>query len=213
VVKEQRDGGNITYIQVLDDPDVIIRQTTGERRIVVETGENLLKGIKTEISGNTLTISNSNTCNWMRSFDIPIRVYVDVNRLDSLEYRGSGDLITEGPLTNDSIKVDIWEGSGTLNFSVDVFRSRFYIHEGTADLVVTGSSWINYLSSKAFGIADLRGLDTQFNYMYSSSPNYCYVSAVQTLAATIDNIGNVFYWGDPQVEAVYNSSGKLIKME
>lgn len=213
VVLEEREGGDITYIEILDDPDVVIIQKSGDRKIMVETGKNLLKGVKTEISGNKLTIRNSNTCNWMRSFETPMKVYVEVGYLDSLVYRGSGDVITENSIVNDSVKVDIWEGSGTLIFDVDVFKSRFYIHEGTADLIVKGSCWINFLSSKAFGPADLGDLNTQFTYMYSSSPNNCFVHAEQVLAVTIDNVGNVYYKGDPQLETVINSSGGLIKIE
>jgi len=213
VVIEEREGGDIRYIEIFDDPDVILNQKSADRRILVETSENLLGGIITDISGNALTIRNKNTCNWMRSFDIPIKVYVDVSSLDSIVYRGTGDVITSNRLVNDSIQVDIWEGSGTIDLNVEVFKSRFYIHEGTADLYVSGSCWINFLSSKAYGPADLSQYTTQFTYMYSSSPNNCLVSSVQLLAVTLENTGNVYYLGDPQIEAVINGEGEVIRLE
>ena len=213
VVIEEREGGDIRYIEIFDDPDVILNQKSADKKILVETGENLLGGIITEISGNALTIRNVNTCNWMRNFDVPIKVYVDVSSLDSIVYRGTGDVITSNSLVNDSIQVDIWEGSGRIDLNVEVFKSKFYIHEGTADLYLSGSCWINFLSSKAYGPADLSQYTTQFTYMYSSSPNNCIVRSVQLLAVTIENTGNVYYLGDPRIEAAINGEGKVIRLE
>ncbi len=213
VVIEEREGGDIRYIEIFDDPDMILNQKSKDCKILVETGENLLEGIITDVSGNALTIRNNNTCNWMRSFDTPIKVYVDVMSLDSIVYRGTGDVITANTLINDSIQVDIWEGSGRIDLNVEVFKSKFYIHEGTADLFVKGSCWINFLSSKAYGPADLSQYTTQFTYMYSSSPNNCIVRSVQLLAVTIENTGNVYYLGDPRIEAAITGEGKVIRLE
>lgn len=213
IVSESRPVSSVRLVELHDNVNLVLTHDTTDHSLRVEAGKNLISSVKTEVTGDKLIITNENQCNWLRDFDIPFTVYLSLAKLDTLIYRSSGDVSCTNVIPNDSIQVDIWEGSGTVNLNVRVDKSRFYNHAGTADLYVTGSSWVNFLSSRASGRADLTGLQTQFLYMYSGSPNHCYVNAQQVLSVTIDNIGNVYYLGDPEIHSVTNSSGKLIRME
>lgn len=213
VVTESRPIGTVRNIVVHDNVDLILTHDPDNQSLRVEAAENLIKFVETSVDGNKLTIRNNTKCNWLRDFNTPFRVYLSLQRLDSLSYRSSGNVSCTNILPNDSIQVDIWEGAGSVRMKIAVDKSTFYIHEGTVDLFVEGSSWVNFLSSRASGPADLSSLRTQYTFMYSSSPNNCYVNAEQHLSVTIDNIGDVMYTGDPVINVVMNSKGRLIKME
>lgn len=214
VIMEERPGGNIRIIEILDDPDVVLTQVQGSGTVSVEAGENLVDGIITEITGDRLLIRNNNTCNWVRSFDVPVRIHVGVMKLDSIIFRGSGRLSSSNHLVNDSIQIDVREGAGSIDLRITTEKSRFYIHEGTVDIKVSGSSWVNFIGSHGLGPVDCLDLESQFTLITSSSPNNCYLQVNQYLDAKIRNAGNIFYRGEPgTIKSESTGSGRLIKID
>ena len=74
------------YLHMKNNVDVFL--TWGqEYSIQVKAGKNIIPGIKTTIDRHTLTISNENTCNWLRSYESPLEVYISAPALDSIVYR------------------------------------------------------------------------------------------------------------------------------
>ena len=59
------------YLHMKNNVDVFLTYSQ-EYSIEVRAGKNIIQGIKTSIEGNTLSISNENTCNWIRSYNSPI---------------------------------------------------------------------------------------------------------------------------------------------
>jgi hypothetical protein len=211
---QERPGGDIRIIELHDNVNLILTQQDAAGPITVEAGKNLINGISTEINDNRLVIRNGNYCNWTRDFDNPLNVYVPVSKLDTLTYRASGNITCTNTLTNDSLHVDIWEGSGSVKFNVDNQKSRFYLHEGTVDLNVKGQTIVFVLSSHGFGPVDCLDFESRLIYMNTESPNDCYVNALITLEVEIRNIGNVYYTGNPpSINAVINGGGQLINLQ
>ena len=65
--------------------NLYLRQAN-ENKLVLESGTNLMAKIITEVNSNgVLEIRNENQCNWVRSYDKPINVYLEFKDLDSLE--------------------------------------------------------------------------------------------------------------------------------
>jgi hypothetical protein len=214
LTSQQRPTQGIRNIELYDNVNLILTQVDSDEPITVETGENLIDGIQTDIDGKKLVIKNNNYCNWTRDFDNPINVYVPVTKLDSIYYRSSGDISCTNTLVNDTLHVDIWEGSGSIEFKLDNIKSRFYIHEGTIDLNLSGESVICILSSRGFGPVNALGLECRAIFMNTRSPNDCYVKALNTLEVEITNIGNVYYMGNPpNINATVNGGGQLIMLE
>jgi len=178
----------------------------------VEAGENLLPKIKTEVNNNILEISNKNTFNWVRSFKTPINVFLTFPKLYYVEYNGSGNIECEDTLSLDSIRVDSWDGSGSIHMMVNTKISRFNLHTGPADLNVSGSSGVNYVYSAGNGKADLSGLYSGYIFITSKSTNETYVNVSKELEAWIDYVGNIYYKGNPySVKKKYTGSGRLFQ--
>jgi hypothetical protein len=211
ITTESREAFPFTYIHMKNNVDVFLTQDQ-KYSISVRAGKNIISGIKTTISGNTLTIENNNSCNWIRSFESPIEVYLGIPKLDSILYQSSGNLTSLNRIIGDSIQLDVIEGGGSINLEIEMNRSRFNLHYGTVDLIVKGFSHISYLYSAGYGPADLRDLQTVFTYMGSYSTNNCYVRASLVLEVNIENVGDVYYYGNPSNLSLKGAgTGKLIK--
>ena len=211
---ETRTVAGFHLIEVHDNINLILAQDTTGYALQVEAGENLLDDITTEVENGHLVIRNGNTCNWVRSFEVPISVYIRFPSLDTIIFRAAGDLTFTTAWRSDSIQMDVWEGAGTLSLDLDVFKSRIYVHYGVVDVVLKGTSQVNYISNKGYGPVDARQLSTKFTFLSTLSPNDCFVNVQSEIGATIENIGNVYYLGDPAVvsEVTY-STGRLIRLE
>ncbi len=213
VSTEEREVSPFHYLHMKNNVDVFLTYAQ-DYAITVRAGKNVIPGIKTNISGKTLTIENENTCNWIRSYETPIEVYLEMPAIDSILYESSGNLTSLNRFSGDSIRLEVLEGAGSIKLWLDMQKSRFNLHYGTADLSVRGYSHICYLYSGGYGPADLRDLNTVFHYMTNNSTNDCHVRASLELQVKIHNVGDVYYYGDPvSVSLEGDGSGKLYKRQ
>ena len=211
VSTQVRVASPFSYLHMKNNVDVFLTYTQ-EYSIEVRAGKNIIPGIKTSIEGNTLSISNENSCNWVRSYNSPIEVYIGLPRLDGIIYQSSGNLTSVNKFIGDSIKLDILEGAGSINLWIDMKKTRISLAYGTADVNVKGYSHLSYLYSDGYGPADLSKLQTEFTYMSSNSTNNCRVRARLELHVGISNVGDVYYSGDPlEVHRNITGTGKLYK--
>ncbi|NQT76592.1 MAG: DUF2807 domain-containing protein [Bacteroidetes bacterium] len=211
IITESRGASPFTYLHMKNNVDVFLTHDQ-QYSISVRAGKNIIQGIKTTISDNTLTIQNDNSCNWIRSFENPIEVYLGIPKLDSILYQSSGNLRSLNRIVGDFIQLDVIEGAGSINLEIEMNKSWFNLHYGTVDLRVSGYSHINYLYSGGYGPADLHSLNTVFNYMTNNSTNNCYVRASYMLDVRIFNVGDVYYYGNPTtITTEISGTGKLYK--
>ena len=80
ITEEVRETDTFSKIIVRDNIEVILSPST-TNSITVSAGKNLIDKIITETNGDTLLISNNNSCNWVRDFSVPIKVHIPVGRL------------------------------------------------------------------------------------------------------------------------------------
>ncbi len=212
IVSETRDVRDIQYVLLENNVNLVLIQDSLPS-LRVEAGKNIIDKVITEVSGPRLFIRNENDCNWLRSYAKQITVYLGVSKLDSLDYRSSGNVTTKGALLNDSIDIHVWEGSGSINMSIDVKKSRINLHYGTVDMHIQGKSQVTYIFSGSYGPIFCNALDSKFTYVSSQGTNDCYVRASEELGVDIFYLGNIYYYDDPDI--VYSNiqgEGRLIKI-
>ncbi|MDY0075677.1 MAG: DUF2807 domain-containing protein [Bacteroidales bacterium] len=209
-ITEQRSIANFTGILMLDNVDVELIKGNSPK-VEVTAGEHIIDNIITEVIDSELQIKNLNNCNFVRSFDKPIKVKVYFQQIDSLEYRSIGNLVCQNPITTDTFRIDVYEGAGRLDFELNTAVSYLNFHYGTAELIVSGFSQVNYIYQASYGPLDARDLKTGFNYLENKSTNNCFVQAEVVLGVTISSIGNVYYWGNPQIDLNGSGSGQLLR--
>lgn len=210
IISEVRELAPFDSITMNDNVNVILTYDS-INTLVVEAGENLMSGIKTEVSNRHLVIRNLNSCNWTRNYEKPINVYISVNYLWKVYYFSSGDLTTTNPLPFDSLKIEVWGGCGTINLDLDITTGHFIENLGTADFKLRGNCGICYIYSGEYGPFHCEDLDIAYCFVTTISSNDCWVKASRILGATIGGMGNVYYSGEPDsVYATITGIGKLI---
>ncbi len=221
IITETRQVPYFNSLKMLDNVDVELI-SGNENLIEVTAGKNIINNIIVEVvdsevhqdtvlmSSKQLKISNINECNWLRSYDKPIKVKICCRNIMNIEYRSNGDLDCIDPIEKDTFAINVYEGSGIINLHLISKLSYLNFHYGTADLNVKGSSMVNYLYQASFGKVDAREFITNFNYLENRSSNDCYVNAKVYLGATINSIGNVYYTGNPLGKSlIKNGSGNF----
>lgn len=210
VTRQQRYPGAFTRVSVNDNVTLILTPDLSGP-VVVEAGEQLLGGIHTTVSEGQLTLSNSNTCNWLRDYGKEVRVHVPAGAIHKVRYNGSGDIRTTGRLKLDSLTVEVWGGCGTVDLDLDLWKGNFSLNLGTVDLRLRGVSAITSVLSAGYGLYDGRSLETGYTFITSRATNDCYVNAKNALEARIESIGNIYYSGSPaSVQATVTGQGRLI---
>jgi hypothetical protein len=210
-IRQERTVAPFDSISMYNNVNVILTQgsSTG---VIVEAGENIIDGISTEVIDRNLVIQNLNICNWTRSFNKPVNVYVNVGYLWKVYYNSSGNLTSTNTLEQDSLKIDVWGGCGTIDLDMHVSTGYFSENLGTADFRLSGVCAICYIWSGEYGPFDCDSLSTGYCFVTTQSSNDCRVRVEKTLGATISSIGNIYYTGDP--DSVYytiTGQGKLIR--
>jgi hypothetical protein len=210
ITTETRPVEDFDTIIANQNVDIILTQDS-VNTLEVEAGSNLLAGITTEVVNRQLTIGNTNKCNWVRSYDTPLNVYVHAKNLRKIYYLSAGNITSTNTISVPTLMIDIWGGCGVISLSVNIGQGQFYEHLGTADLTVQGKAGSISVSSGEFGLVQLKDLESDLTYVSNTGSNDCYVNAVKYLDASIGNIGNIYYTGKPDTILTHVSgTGQLI---
>ncbi len=210
---ETRNIGLFNNISLNDNVNIIFTNN-GNESVMIEAGANLIDGIITNInSKGVLEISNSNQCDWARSYDTPVNVYLNSNNVDTIQYRSIGNITSQDTIVTDSLRIIVSEGAGTIELTIDVFRFFCELHYGTADIIISGKSNISALYSASFGLVNCGNLQSGIVYVNSRSSNDVYVNSTFILEAEITSIGNIYYKGNPEdIKLNRTGSGELIHL-
>jgi hypothetical protein len=213
-ITRERQALSFRSVEVNDNINLILTQDTAVNRIIVEAGENLIDGITTEIDSGKLVLRNQNSCNWLRSFKVPVNVYLTFTRLDTIIFQAAGNITCTNDWKNYSVYMEVIEGAGKIDLKIQAYRSYFMVRYGTTNINLTGNSEVSTLISYGFGPLHAENLISKFNYISCYSSNDMFVYSSIDLAVEIGNIGNVYYRGDPAtISTKYFSEGRLRKMQ
>lgn len=211
VIRQTRIVPDFDTIVARENVDIILTQDS-VNSVVVEAGEKIIGGIRTDNTSRQLEIGNTNTCNWVRSYDKPLNVYVHVKNLRKIYYLSAGNITSTNVLTPPSLMLDVWGGCGSIDISINTYQGFVYEHMGTADITVRGRAVLNSVVLGDFGFLQLKGLITDYTYISNTGTNDCYINVTKYLDATIGSIGNIYYTGRPDtVKPHITGTGQLIE--
>ncbi len=213
IILEHREIGDFQHISLNDNINLIITQGN-ECSVTVQAGRNLLESIITEVSDTLLVVKNENTCNWMRNYSKEIDVYLTVKDLKSIVYRSSGMIFTTNTIIGDSIDVAVWDGTGTIDMSINTRVCLLSLHYGSVDFRIKGNTDISYIYAGSYGPFFCQDLESGFVFMNNRGSNDCYVYCTKQLEAEIEYTGSIYYRGDPEiVKANITGTGQLVKLD
>lgn len=207
VIKEEsRQVPDFNELQTSGSVDVEIQPGT-EIGVKVISDENIIPYVVTEVKSGVLeihfkkgvSISNDHT-----------RVIVSAPSLNKMTTSGSGDISSNGTITNNQIIYLKSSGSGDFKLALDAPAVNI-TGSGSADFELSG--FTKDVSATLSGSGELKCRDLKaenVNVRITGSAD-AKVFASATLRVAITGSGNVQYWGNPSLPEIKSSGSGTVK--
>ena len=202
-------------ISIGDRFNLIISQDTQQpERIILTGGENILEGISAEVENETLTISNCNTCNFVRSYKREITLEVFVHDISEISVFGATSISSTDTLalTNLSIYHSALED---IDLIVNVSNEIYVESINSGATTLRGKALKLKGSIEEITNIDARDLVCEEALVDSHTPLDCYINATRLIYVGLYNKGNMYYVTEPsdlKEVHVQTGSGELIKL-
>ncbi len=212
IIKEERVLPYFDKIQVYNKFDIIITQDT-INSVVIEAGENIVSNIETTVEDGRLTIRNNNKCNFTRSYEKTLNIFIHIKNLVEFTHRGAGDARSTNTILSEVLTVNSWDGIDTINFKVNTKRVNAYMHTGNADIIVSGSTDSCFIYGRGNGFIRAGNLQSNYVYVNNISSGDYFIWAKDKIDALVQYIGNIYYEGDPaNINKQESNKGRLIHL-
>jgi hypothetical protein len=174
---------------------VITQDTIRAGHIEISGPENLLQEITTEVVDGFLSIRNTNTCNFVRSYDYQLTVKVFLKDLKTLSVDGIASVSSADTLFVTSLDIThlaLSDVSLTLKGSDVFLRSRNSAHTRLEGAVQRFSGSIEEISD-----LDAENLTANEVLLDTHSPLDCTVNAVRGIFVKLYGSGSILYLNEP----------------
>jgi hypothetical protein len=207
VVSEKREVAAFTGVDVRYPANVTITQ--GENNsITVETDDNLLPQLSTQVNNGILIIDNT-ISSWSRRVDPSdkILIRITVKDLREVKFPSAGEIIIEG-IQSDQLKITV-SGAGNIALSDVKLGTCEFNLSGAGSIHAGGDA--NELDVDISGAGSFNGKDLKSN---TASANISGVGSaslwvVNDLTATISGVGSVNYYGSPSIQKNISGLGSV----
>ena len=221
IVSQTRELNNFTEVYVNDYINItLVRSDTCY--IEITTGKNIIDNITNEVENEILTICNTTTCNWIRPYNYKCEVTLYFKDITNLVFASSGTLTTKNNYTGqlaspDFYRIEIDGGSGDVDFNINNCNDLRIVYQyGTSHLNLHGeNNSFLVIYKRSYGIIDARNYAAETVHVKTESASDCYINASESIEATINNIGNIYYKGDPDsIQVTYGNyaRGQLLPL-
>ena len=207
VLKETRKVGSFNTIEVSGAFDIIIKQGAAEE-VTIETDQNILPIIRTDVVGNTLKIETKKPIH----HTTVLKVYVTVKDLKMIDVSGAVDIQTDGRLTVPELSID---GSGASDAKMDIAVQKLILD-------CSGASKLRFSGTAGEVKMDLSGASDIFGYeliaenydIDISGAGNAQINVSKKLRAEISGAGSVNYKGSPtDIDQSVSGAGSIKKVQ
>lgn len=213
VVTEQRDVLPFDKLYVEDIIKVfLVQDSINYGRIDLNGPSNLLNQIESTVTDNQLRLINTNTCNFIRSFNYDINVYVYVKELTEIHLESIAEVVS-----NDTININFLNIFHPALSDINLILSGdevFIRSRNSASTILRGNLRVLKGSIEEISNLDAQYLVCEEVYIDTHSPLDCYINATKGMYLKILNSGNIFYIKEPsdyKILAEQTGSGQLLK--
>ncbi len=198
--RETRKVSGFDAIEVSHGIDVYL--TIGSKETLeVETAEDLMEHLVTEVSGGTLNIYFDKTFHWSREAN----VYVQATELHEIKTSGGADLHGEDRLTTTDLELRA-SGGSDIKLEIDAKNVEVDV-SGGADIQLSGTA--DNIHANSSGGSDLKAFDlvVQKADLEASAGSDIRIHVVDELEAHASSGADISYRGNPQLINTETSSG------
>lgn len=212
-ISETRVLNPYSKIYIEDYFDIYI-QFDSLNYIEVTAGENLISNVKTDVIDSTLTISNINKCNWVRSYKNKLKLTIHATSLEEISmYNSASNLTFSDTLnSNANFTVATKNCTGDLAILCNVNELLVDMTAGAFNLTIKGSANKALYHASGDGRFYANQLFSPQCWINFDSVGEMYVYSSGYLFCAIESRGNVYYTGKPKlINKSLTGSGKLIE--
>jgi hypothetical protein len=213
VVSEQRDVLPFDKLYVEDRIKVfLVQDSINYGHIELNGPSNLLNQIESTVTDNQLRLINTNTCNFIRSFNYDINVYVYVKELTEIHLESIAEVVS-----NDTININFLNIFHPALSDINLILSGdevFIRSRNSASTILRGNLRVLKGSIEEISNLDAQYLVCEEVYIDTHSPLDCFINATKGMYLKILNSGNIFYINEPtdyKILAEQTGSGQLLK--
>jgi hypothetical protein len=204
IVTEKRQTGNFTGISVGGAFEVEVKN--GPETIVeVESDDNVIKFIETNVSGDVLRINTNISSGFNNAH---FKVYVTAPEINSIKTSGAANLKVIGQLkSTGKISIDV-SGAGNVETVVDAPEVDAEV-SGAGKIELSGKT--REYTAKVTGSGNLKSgnLKSENTTIRVSGAGTARVHASINLKANASGAGNIFYKGGATVEKKKSGAGNI----
>lgn len=212
LVKTMRSAGPIREIRLYDNIDLVLKQDTVEKILVV-AGKSLEPFIETSFEKDVLTIRNNMQCKWLRNPSEAITVYVSVKNLEKLDYEGSGHVSSENTIMAENITFYSELGAGNIDLELKARQTFSYIMDENSDMRLRGTSDVLWTYTNSRGSIDFSEFEVKKMVIEYGGVRDATIHVTEELDAILYFHGNVYFKGNPVItQNRQHSTGKLIRI-
>ncbi len=207
-----------SFDKILVNRDIEVQIQEGEeQKVIIETGKNLLNDITAIVTNKKLTLTNNNTCNYVRDFGIT-KVYITSPNITEIRSSTQYEISSKGVLTYPNLVILSEDYSAPDTFTNGDFRLQIdnnsfrLVFNNISNCFISGkTNTMNITFASGTSRFEGRNLVAQNVTIWNRSSNDMIVNPQQSITGKISGTGNVIAVNNPPVVTVEQQyKGRLI---
>ena len=205
VTTVERQLSDFTKIYTEDRIEVeLVQDSTLAGRISIVAPENLIPQITSDVIDGELRLTNTNTCNFVRSFEYRIVIKVYFKNIERLSLESIAKASNNDTIFVKSIEIR-HSALSDLDLLVSSSENIFLTSINSAHTKLRGKAKALRGSIEEVSDLDARELICEEVLLDSHTPLDCFVNGTKGLYVNIFNSGNIYYAQEPTEYKILNT--------
>jgi len=205
VQKQVREVQRFTEIKAGSAFEVILSQAD-QLKVTVETDDNFLENIRTDVNGNRLVISSDGMRN-----PTAMKVYVEIPALTMLSAEGAAKFISEGSLKTESLMLDV-SGAAKMNLTLDAQSVKSDI-SGAAKVDLSGKAATQNADVSGAALFNALKMSTESVNIEVSGAAKAKIYAVNVIQAEVSGAGSLIYYDNGDLKKISQTGDYTLKLQ
>ncbi len=199
-------------IEINNKLNIYVKKDT-INKVKVVGNKNLITSVNINIVDSILILGEDNKCNFTRSYSNEINIIVHTTDLKEIFSFGPVNIYSIDTLDFNRLLVRIY--GRVAKTELDVNCDHFFMEQwqSTGETFIGGKTTFFHILNHGNTYIHAFDLDARYVQIEHRSTGDIELSASDKITVDFFDIGNVFYKGEPEIEATNtNSPGKVIKV-
>ncbi len=200
------DVPNFNSIDIATNVDVKL-VNDGVNRVELTIGENLIRGIKFEVTEGVLKIKNLNTCFWSNGYTHPLVTIYNSN-FTSIIQHGYGNIYSLDTLMVDQLRLQVEDASGGINLLLKA-NLVHVVSNNIGPITLSGNAnTLNATHAYNNGILYAKNLTVAIANITHNGSNRMELNVKEKLIGKMTSFGNIYLYGQRPIEFIIEDTGE-----